>query len=52
MIFSLAACGGGSGEGNGGDAEMVTYKVAMEPTFPPFDTTNPETGDLFGSRKY
>lgn len=48
MMLGLVACGGGSEEGDGGDAEMVTYKVAMEPTFPPFDTTNPETGELDG----
>lgn len=38
LVFSLAACGGGSDENAGGD--VVTYKVGTEPTFPPFDTTD------------
>ena len=45
MMFGLVACGGGSEESGDG---MVTYKVAMEPTFPPFDTIDPETGELTG----
>jgi ABC-type amino acid transport substrate-binding protein len=36
MLFSLAACGGSD-----------AYIVAMEPTFPPFDTTD-ENGELDG----
>ena len=36
MVFSLAACGGSD-----------AYIVAMEPTFPPFDTTD-ENGELDG----
>ena len=36
MVFSFAACGGSD-----------TYIVAMEPTFPPFDTTD-ENGELDG----
>ena len=36
MVFSLAACGGSD-----------AYIVAMEPTFPPFDTTD-ENGELSG----
>ena len=36
MVFSFAACGGGD-----------AYIVAMEPTFPPFDTTD-ENGELDG----
>ncbi|MEG0392656.1 MAG: basic amino acid ABC transporter substrate-binding protein [Anaerovoracaceae bacterium] len=39
MVFAMAACGGSKGE---------VYKVAMEPTFPPFDTTDKETGKLAG----
>ncbi len=42
LTFSLAACGDKKEEG-----DMKTYKVAMEPTFPPFDTTD-ENGDLAG----
>ena len=40
MVVGLASCGGG------GD-EATVYKAAMEPTFPPFDTTN-ENGDVDG----
>lgn len=36
MVVGLASCGG-----------STVYKVAMEPTFPPFDTTN-EAGELDG----
>ncbi|QAT42409.1 basic amino acid ABC transporter substrate-binding protein [Aminipila luticellarii] len=39
MVFSFAACGG---------QEKDVYKVAMEPTFPPFDTTDSKTGELSG----
>lgn len=38
MVVSFAACG---------QKENV-YKVAMEPTFPPFDTTDSKTGELSG----
>lgn len=49
MAFTLAACGGGSEEPAEDAAEgMPTYKVAMEPTFPPFDTVNVETQELDG----
>lgn len=49
MAFTLAACGGGN-EAPAEEAtdDMPTYKVAMEPTFPPFDTTNAETQELDG----
>lgn len=49
MAFALAACGGGSKEQakEAGD-DMPAYKVAMEPTFPPFDTINEETQELDG----
>lgn len=40
MVVGLASCGGG------GD-EAVVYKAAMEPTFPPFDTTD-EEGNIDG----
>ena len=56
MAFTFAACGGGNGEPaegqegtDQGDANGVTvYKVAMEPTFPPFDTIDPATQELTG----
>ncbi|QHI71509.1 basic amino acid ABC transporter substrate-binding protein [Aminipila terrae] len=38
MVFSFAACG----------QKQSAYKVAMEPTFPPFDTTDSKTGELTG----
>lgn len=38
MSFAFAACG----------QDKVVYKVAMEPTFPPFDTTDSKTGELSG----
>lgn len=44
VAFSFAACGGTDAKK---DAQPV-YKVAMEPTFPPFDTTDKKTGDLIG----
>ena len=51
MAFTFAACGGGSddqdGEQGASDTPAV-YKVAMEPTFPPFDTINVETQELEG----
>lgn len=39
MVLSLGACG---------QKEANTYKVAMEPTFPPFDTINKDTQELEG----
>ena len=39
MVVGLASCGGGG--------EATVYKAAMEPTFPPFDTTDDE-GNLSG----
>lgn len=44
MVLALAACGSGSSEEKD---ETETYTVVMEPTFPPFDTTN-DDGDLDG----
>lgn len=46
MVVSFAACGGG--EPTDASDEIPTYKVAMEPTFPPFDTINNETQELDG----
>ena len=48
VALGLAACGGsGSGEGEEkGGAE--NYVVLMNPDFPPFDTTNTESGELDG----
>lgn len=43
MVFSFSACGQDKAA-----EEEVVYKVAMEPTFPPFDTTDSETGELSG----
>jgi len=52
MAIALAACGGGGSaddtSADASQAEAPTYKVAMEPTFPPFDTTNEETQELDG----
>lgn len=53
MALTFAACGNSeqpSDTETVGDAaaEMPTYKVAMEPTFPPFDTIDPETQELDG----
>lgn len=50
MAFTLVACGGGNSEPaeDGASSDMPTYKVAMEPTFPPFDTIDEETQELAG----
>lgn len=47
MILSFTACGGSSEPKETAD-KVPTYKVAMEPTFPPFDTINKETQELDG----
>ncbi len=48
MAFSLAACGGSStGSDGSASGEKAVYKAALEPTFPPFDTTT-STGELTG----
>lgn len=54
MLFSLAACGGSSDSGSSvnsnadsGDVTGQTFKAALEPTFPPFDTTD-NSGELTG----
>ncbi|MEG0291112.1 MAG: basic amino acid ABC transporter substrate-binding protein [Anaerovoracaceae bacterium] len=39
MILTLGSCG---------KEEAKVYKAAMEPTFPPFDTTDKESGELTG----
>ncbi|MDF2655284.1 MAG: basic amino acid transporter substrate-binding protein [Bacillota bacterium] len=48
MMLTFTACTGGkeTPAAEGGDAP--TYKVAMEPTFPPFDTIDEETQELAG----
>lgn len=49
VAFSLAACGGGSdGASDKASKDIPVYKVAMEPTFPPFDTIDEETQELSG----
>jgi ABC-type amino acid transport substrate-binding protein len=48
MVLSFAACGGGKEAATDDTADIPTYKVAMEPTFPPFDTINEETQELDG----
>ena len=47
MVVGLASCGGGGETTDGGDAGASVYKAAMEPTFPPFDTTD-EDGNISG----
>ena len=44
LAFAFAACGGDDNQADG----PMTYKVAMEPTFPPFDTIDEETQELAG----
>lgn len=52
MALTFGACGGNSksSEEPSGDAtaDVPTYKVAMEPTFPPFDTIDENTQELTG----
>ena len=48
MAFTFAACGGNSEPAEDGAEEVTIYKVAMEPTFPPFDTIDEETQELIG----
>lgn len=54
MVFSLVACGNGNGDGDGSvdpgteNGKVKTYNVGMEATFPPFDTTNPDTQEVDG----
>ena len=43
IAFSFAACGEDTS-----DPDVQIYKVAMEPTFPPFNTINDETKELDG----
>jgi ABC-type amino acid transport substrate-binding protein len=47
LAFSFVACKD-SEKPSDTSEEVPTYKVAMEPTFPPFDTTNEETQELDG----
>jgi ABC-type amino acid transport substrate-binding protein len=48
IAVSLAACGGADEPTDEGTDNMPVYKVAMEPTFPPFDTIDEETQELAG----
>lgn len=49
MAFTLTACGSGSSsQEKTAEDSMPTYKVAMEPTFPPFDTIDENTQELAG----
>lgn len=48
LTISFAACASGGGESSIEVEDVPTYKVAMEPTFPPFDTINNETQELDG----
>jgi ABC-type amino acid transport substrate-binding protein len=48
MAFTFAACGGSDKSAKGSKEEAPTYKVAMEPTFPPFDTIDKDTQELAG----
>ena len=48
MAFALAACGESKEAAAGGEDNMPVYKVAMEPTFPPFDTIDEQTQELSG----
>lgn len=58
MVFSFVGCGNSNGDANTGDngdgnsgadnSTKAVYKVGMEATFPPFDTTNPETQEVDG----
>lgn len=47
MVFALASCGA-SDSAEDSTAEEVTYKVGTEPTFPPFEFTDEESGDIVG----
>ena len=46
-VLTFAACGGDK-ETPAEGSDAPTYKVAMEPTFPPFDTIDAETQELTG----
>ena len=49
MTVSLAACGGSSDSEEAKDeGSAENYVVLMNPDFPPFDTTDPESGELDG----
>ena len=48
MAVTFAACGGSDKSSDEATSGVPTYKVAMEPTFPPFDTTVEETQELTG----
>lgn len=48
MAFTFAGCGGSKATATEGTSDVPTYKVAMEPTFPPFDTIDKDTQELKG----
>ncbi|MDD4564368.1 MAG: basic amino acid ABC transporter substrate-binding protein [Eubacteriales bacterium] len=48
MTFAFAACGNANDDQKGTSDAPTIYKVAMEPTFPPFDTIDEETQELAG----
>ena len=49
LMFSVAACGSSSDEGDAGqDDGGKVYIVATEPTFPPFETVDEATGEITG----
>ncbi len=48
-VFSLSACGSGA---QGNSSTWPTYVVAMEPTFPPFDTTDEKDSNQLAGADY
>ncbi|HHX13852.1 MAG TPA: basic amino acid ABC transporter substrate-binding protein [Clostridiales bacterium] len=49
LAFALSGCSSKAEKTDeSAEAAAAVYKVAMEPTFPPFDTTDPQTGELTG----
>lgn len=47
LMFTFAACGGTDDTAGSGDDSKV-YIVATEPTFPPFESVDEETGEIIG----
>ena len=56
LVFAMTACGGDSSEEAADDSdaaavesvEGMTFKVATEPTFPPFEFVDEETSEITG----
>ncbi len=48
MVFAMAGCGGSDQATDSAEDTVPTYKVAMEPTFPPFDSVDEDTQELIG----